>query len=80
MFLYGNCFDHLCLHNVIWLIQSRRHFLKSSSQIHRESKNINFIYMHIFATQNMREWSIKDTQTKECNTLEWNSVKDVECK
>ena len=36
--------------------------------------------MHIFATQNMREWSIKDTQAKECNTLEWNSVKDVECK
>lgn len=36
--------------------------------------------MHIFATQSMREWSIKDTQTKECNTLEWNSVKDMECK
>ena len=28
----------------------------------------------------MREWSIKDTQTKECNTLGWNSVTEVECK
>ena len=36
--------------------------------------------MHIFATQSMREWSIKDTQTKECNTLGWNSVTEVECK
>lgn len=36
--------------------------------------------MHIFTTQSMREWLIKDTQTKECNTLGWNSVKEVECK
>jgi len=41
----------ICVYIIlVWLIQSRRHFLKSYSQIHRESKNINFIYMHIFVT------------------------------